>query len=85
LPTLLIASIGSIRGNCRRGFAIIAATNTLPRVHIAQIIAAATISFITARKLRSAAVISAAAIVIGAGCCAVIREGSPQSAALIRR
>ena len=74
LTTLAFASIGNIRGNCRRAFAITALTNILRRGLFAPIIAAATINSITARKPRSAAAISAAAIATGAACCAAIRK-----------
>ena len=74
LTTGSSASIGSIRGKCSRGLATIAATNTSVRVLFVRTIAAATTNSITARKLRLAVVISAAAIAIGAACCAVIRE-----------
>src|SRR6516165_4723346 len=56
------ASIGNIRGNCRRNFAITALLRFSRRVLIVPIIAAATINSCIARKPRSAAVMSVAVI-----------------------
>ena len=66
------ASIGNIRGNCRRNFAITALLRFSRRVLIVPIIAAATINSCIARKPRSAAVMSVAVIVTRAVCCVAI-------------
>ena len=71
----IVGSIGNIRGNCRRNFAITALLRFSRRVLIVPIIAAAIINSSIARTLRSAAVASAAAIATGAACYAAIRSG----------
>jgi hypothetical protein len=76
--TASFASIGSTHRNCRRNSVIIVPTSTLPGVPTAQTIAGSIINFTIAGKFRSAAVISAAAIAIGAAFCAAIRERAPR-------
>lgn len=77
--TASCAPTGNTRPNCRRAFAIIALSSTLTVGPTARIIAASIINFTIARKFRSAAVILAAAIAIGAALCAAIRNNKNNS------